>query len=293
MRLDPDGEIAQDVFVETLQPFDLVDRRRRRVEVHQREMRLAVLAQPVGEGLHAPIFGLLDRSAEAFDDALQLRGQFLDLLRAGVLARKIDVFIERHGCPFLICLARPGAKPLEPFGKGSNALKAGTPDAGPDRVGPTATTLTVELRAAVRSAPGRGRAEGGLIRGGAEKARRAWRSTDRSEARVRPVRILDQLGEPHREFDAFAQLLGVGGRWLGAFGAAFSSRPAAFRGFVRAVFAGTPDRSARASRSASVTGEKVLINSRSRMTCSARATTPWLPQCIHPRLSLSYRTGVP
>jgi len=25
----------------------------------------------------------------------------------------------------------PGAKPLEPFGKGSNALKAGTPDAGP------------------------------------------------------------------------------------------------------------------------------------------------------------------
>src|SRR6476660_5019882 len=27
--------------------------------------------------------------------------------------------------------ARPGAKPLEPFGKGSNALKAGTLDAGP------------------------------------------------------------------------------------------------------------------------------------------------------------------
>jgi len=27
--------------------------------------------------------------------------------------------------------ARSGAKPLEPFGKGSNALKAGTPDAGP------------------------------------------------------------------------------------------------------------------------------------------------------------------
>src|ERR1700746_3420117 len=29
------------------------------------------------------------------------------------------------------CRARPGAKPLEPFGKGSNALKARTPDAGP------------------------------------------------------------------------------------------------------------------------------------------------------------------
>src|SRR5271168_5423756 len=33
-------------------------------------------------------------------------------------------------------IARHGAKPLEPFGKGSNALKAGTPDAGPE--GPTA-----------------------------------------------------------------------------------------------------------------------------------------------------------
>jgi hypothetical protein len=37
--------------------------------------------------------------------------------------------------PFPFALARLGAKPLEPFGKGSNALKAGTPDAGPE--GPT------------------------------------------------------------------------------------------------------------------------------------------------------------
>ena len=37
--------------------------------------------------------------------------------------------------PSLLSLAL-GAKPLEPFGKGSNALKAGTRDAGP--VGPTA-----------------------------------------------------------------------------------------------------------------------------------------------------------
>src|SRR5215475_11590365 len=32
-----------------------------------------------------------------------------------------------------IVVARLGAKPLEPFGKGSNALKAGTRDAGPVR----------------------------------------------------------------------------------------------------------------------------------------------------------------
>src|ERR1700691_507140 len=94
-------------------------------------MSFAVLTQPVGERFYAPIFGLFDRTTETFDDALQLCGQFLDLLRRGVLARKIDVFIERHSCPFLNCHARPGAKPLEPFGKGSNALKAGTPDAEP------------------------------------------------------------------------------------------------------------------------------------------------------------------
>src|SRR6516162_2852562 len=41
------------------------------------------------------------------------------------------------------CRARPGAKPLEPFGKGSNALKAGTPDAGPE-------SPTVQERASAR-----------------------------------------------------------------------------------------------------------------------------------------------
>src|SRR6516165_7367397 len=45
--------------------------------------------------------------------------------------------IKRH------CRARPGAKPLEPFGKGSNALKAGTPDAGPE-------SPTVQQRASAR-----------------------------------------------------------------------------------------------------------------------------------------------
>src|SRR3984885_10637289 len=52
--------------------------------------------------------------------------------------------------PYVV-LARSGAKPLEPFGKGSNALKAGTRDAGPQK--------SYRDFAAVRSAPGRGRAE--------------------------------------------------------------------------------------------------------------------------------------
>src|ERR1700734_482675 len=114
---DPDGEIAQHVFIETLQPLDLVDRGRRRIDVQQREMRLAVLAQPVGQGFHAPVFVFGDGPAETLDDALQLRGQFLDLLRAGVLARKIDVLIERHECPFLLPSLTSAPSPSSPSGK--------------------------------------------------------------------------------------------------------------------------------------------------------------------------------
>jgi hypothetical protein len=55
--------------------------------------------------------------------------------------------------PYVV-VARLGAKPLEPFGKGSNALKAGTRDAGPVR----SYRAPIE-DTAVRSAPGRGRAE--------------------------------------------------------------------------------------------------------------------------------------
>ena len=70
-----------------------VERRRRRVDVQQREVRLAVLADAEGERLHAPIFGLGDLAAHLLDDAVELRGQFLDLLRADVLAREIDVLV--------------------------------------------------------------------------------------------------------------------------------------------------------------------------------------------------------
>src|SRR6266851_7421292 len=68
--------------------------------------------------------------------------------------------------PFPFALARLGAKPLEPFGKGSNALKAGTPDAGPE--GPTLSGA-LNADSVVRSAPGRGRAEGRLIRAAGEE----------------------------------------------------------------------------------------------------------------------------
>ena len=102
MGVDADGEIAQDIFVEPLLALDLGEGRGRRVDVEQRHVRLAVLADAVGEGLHPPIFGLGDLPAHLLDDAFVLRGERFDLLRAGVLAREVDVFVERHG---LRCLS--------------------------------------------------------------------------------------------------------------------------------------------------------------------------------------------
>ncbi len=63
-------------------------------------MRFAVLANAICEGLQPPIFVLCDLTTHLPDDSGQLRGQFLDLLRAQVLARKVDVFIQRHEMPF-------------------------------------------------------------------------------------------------------------------------------------------------------------------------------------------------
>ena len=100
VRLDADGEIAQHIFVEPFLSLDLVKRRGRRIDVEQRHVRFAVLANAVGEGLQAPIFVLGDLAAHLPDDAGQLRGQFLNLLRAQVLARKVDVFVQRHEMPF-------------------------------------------------------------------------------------------------------------------------------------------------------------------------------------------------
>src|SRR5262245_37141500 len=81
------GDIANDVFVDALLTLDLDQRGRRRIDVEKREVRLAVLADAEGQGLDAPVFVLGDLATQLLDDAGQLRGQFLDLLRADVLAR--------------------------------------------------------------------------------------------------------------------------------------------------------------------------------------------------------------
>src|SRR4051812_18279777 len=114
--LDADADIADHVFADPLLALDLGDRRRRRVDVEQDEVRLAVLVHAVGEGANPPILGLGDLTAETFDDTGHLGRQFFHLLGARVLTREKNMLIKRHGCPFQVG-ANPGVKPFEPSRK--------------------------------------------------------------------------------------------------------------------------------------------------------------------------------
>src|SRR5687767_14153411 len=129
--VDAHREVAQHVFRETLLPLDFADGRGRRVELEQGEMRLAVLADAVGERLDPPVFRVADQlAAETFDDALEVGRHFLDLLRAQILARHIDVFVQWHGMPFPV-VVRPAPSPSCPLGKArkfSGRREHGTPD---------------------------------------------------------------------------------------------------------------------------------------------------------------------
>src|SRR5262249_57886877 len=87
-------EVAQHILADPLLSLDLVEGGRWRVDIEQGEMRLAVLTQTVGEGLNAPLLGLGDLAPRLFDDGLELRGQFFDLLRARVWAREGEALGE-------------------------------------------------------------------------------------------------------------------------------------------------------------------------------------------------------
>src|SRR4051812_38967656 len=137
--LDADSQIAEHLFVEALLPLDLFECRRRRIDFHECVMRLAVLAHAVGERFHSPLFELDQIAAETLEHAFELRGEFLDLLGARVLAREEDVFVKRHA-DALSCLAmalsrRQALRALSGKARKQDS-KAGTPDAGP--IGPAA-----------------------------------------------------------------------------------------------------------------------------------------------------------
>src|SRR5690606_3181596 len=96
VRLDPKGDEAQDVLVDAHLALHLGHGRGRGVDVDQREMRLAVLLDTVGERLDAPVLGLADGAAVRLDDALELFDEGLDLLCGNILACQEDVLVESH-----------------------------------------------------------------------------------------------------------------------------------------------------------------------------------------------------
>src|SRR5690349_20619088 len=77
---------ADDVLVDAHLPLHLRHRRVRRLDVHQRVVRLAVLVDAEREALQAPVLGLADRAAGAGDDALELLDKLIDALARRVLA---------------------------------------------------------------------------------------------------------------------------------------------------------------------------------------------------------------
>src|SRR4029079_8489113 len=124
------GDVAQHVLAEPFLALDLVESRRRCVDVEKCEMRLAVLPQTIGEGLHAPLLGLDDLASHLLENAGELGGKFFDLLGAGILARQEDVFIEGHRYAFP-CVMLPRREALRTLSGKARMLRRrehGTPD---------------------------------------------------------------------------------------------------------------------------------------------------------------------
>src|SRR5262249_36158034 len=124
MFLDADAEIADHVFADALLALDLGDRSRRRLDVEQHEMRLAVLVHAIGEGAHAPVLGLGDLAAGLLDNAGHLGGQFFHLLGARVRTREKNILVKRYGFPSL-CWRVSRRQPLRALRKGLGGSSEG------------------------------------------------------------------------------------------------------------------------------------------------------------------------
>ncbi len=96
MLLDTDGHEAEDVGRNAHAPLHLGDDIGCGVDVKEREVRLAVLLDLVGEVLQTPVFGLGDLSA-AFGDGVGIFfGHRVDLALGNILACQEDMLVERH-----------------------------------------------------------------------------------------------------------------------------------------------------------------------------------------------------
>ena len=114
MRLDLDGEEAQDVFRQAHLALHLVQRLGRRVELDERVVGLPVLVDPVGEGLQSPVLDLADRSAIRFDDTLVVLYKGVDLLLGQILPGKKHMFVKSH-CSLAFLRFSPGSRRLKPL----------------------------------------------------------------------------------------------------------------------------------------------------------------------------------
>ncbi len=99
MLVDADGHEAQDVFIDAHLALHLGDRRRRRVDVEERVVGLAVLLDAVRERLEPPVLVLGHLAAALGEDVGEVGGHFLDLLGRHVLPRQIDMLVEGHEAP--------------------------------------------------------------------------------------------------------------------------------------------------------------------------------------------------
>ena len=167
MRLHAYGEKADHILAEPHLALHLGDSRVRRVEVKKREMRLAVLADLVGERFDAPILLLRHLAAGGLNDGFVLLDQPLDLLGGHVGARHENMLVKRHGQPFL--KRRRTIRRLDPLPR-REALRATflerlkldvhTKAETPGDEAMCCCQLTIrpnsELRKASRSASGRG-----------------------------------------------------------------------------------------------------------------------------------------
>ncbi len=112
VRLDLDGEKAEHLGGQAHAPLHLGHGRRRRIDVEQREVRLAALLDLVGEAFDAPVLALGDLAATLLDEIGEFFGECLDLGVGDVLAREEHMLVESHADSLSFCSCRPGAKPL-------------------------------------------------------------------------------------------------------------------------------------------------------------------------------------
>src|SRR3546814_13869996 len=114
MRIDLDGQVADDVLVDLRLALQLGDERRGRVDLEHDVMRLAVLLDAVGEAAKTPGLGLYDLAAIVLDDLGGAFRQRVDLGLRQVLTREKHMLVQRPGvlpsyCP--LADSAPGDPP--------------------------------------------------------------------------------------------------------------------------------------------------------------------------------------